>query len=121
MNDIYAVGNVRDQITATLNSLMEGLRLVNTLFGGMDRLVDHIFVVATLFTKLKIGAVGYIKEKNVLIYKDITVYKFRLRPMTHSFMILLHHGDTSTPNFVINECIVLKNNMSFTPVFNSWS
>lgn len=85
VDNIYAVGDVTDRIALTPVALMEGHRLADTLFGGMDRPVDHEFVASTVFTTPEIGTVGYSEEEAAEKFKDITVYKTKFRPMAHSF------------------------------------
>jgi glutathione reductase (NADPH) len=82
---VYAVGDITDRIALTPVALMEGHRLADTLFGGMDRPVDHEFVASTVFTTPEIGTVGYSEEEAAEKFKDITVYKSRFRAMKHSF------------------------------------
>jgi len=82
---IYAVGDVTDRIALTPVALMEGHRLADTVFGGMDRPVDHEFVASTVFTTPEIGTVGYSEQEAVEKYGDIDVYKNRFRAMKHSF------------------------------------
>jgi len=85
VENIFAVGDVTDRIALTPVALMEGHRLADTLFGGMDRPVDHEYVASTVFTNPEIGTVGYSEEEAAKKFKDITVYKTRFRPMMHSF------------------------------------
>merc|ERR1712087_756032 len=85
VDNVYAVGDVTDRIALTPVALMEGHRLADTLFGGMDRPVDHEFVASTVFTTPEIGIVGYTEEEAAEKFKDITVYKTKFRPMAHSF------------------------------------
>ena len=85
VENIYAVGDVTDRIALTPVALMEGHRLADTLFGGMDRPVDHEFVASTVFTSPEIATVGYTEEDAAEKFKDITVYKTKFRPMAHSF------------------------------------
>merc|ERR1712176_1420146 len=85
VDNIFAVGDVTDRIALTPVALMEGHRLADTLYGGMDRPVDHEFVAATVFTNPEIGTCGYTEEEAVEKFKDITVYKSRFRAMKHSF------------------------------------
>jgi len=85
VDNIYAVGDVTDRIALTPVALMEGHRLADTLFGGMDRKVDHKMVASTVFTNPEIGTVGYTEEEAAEKFKDIAVYKSRFRAMKHSF------------------------------------
>ena len=85
VDNIYAVGDVTDRIALTPVALMEGHRLADTLFGGMDRPVDHKMVASTVFTTPEIATIGYTEEEAAEKFKDITIYKTRFRPMSHSF------------------------------------
>ena len=85
VDNIYAVGDVTDRIALTPVALMEGHRLADTLFGGMDRKVDHDMVASTVFTNPEIGTCGLTEEEAVAKYKDVTIYKTKFRPMKHSF------------------------------------
>ena len=70
-------GDITDRIALTPVALMEGHRLADTLFGGMDRPVDHESVAQTVFTNPEIGTVGYTEEEAVQKFKDIDVYTTR--------------------------------------------
>lgn len=85
MDNIYAVGDVTNRMALTPVALMEGHRLADTLFGGMDRKCDHEYVASTVFTTPEIGTVGYTEEEAAKKFKDIAVYKSRFRAMKHSF------------------------------------
>lgn len=85
IDNIYAVGDVTNRMALTPVALMEGHSLADTLFGGMDRPVDHHMVASTVFTTPELGTVGYTEAEAVEKYKDVTVFKTRFRPMAHSF------------------------------------
>lgn len=85
VDGIYAVGDVTNRIALTPVALMEGHRLADTVFGGMDRPVDHEFVASTVFTTPEIGTVGYSEEEAAEKFKNISVFKSRFRAMKHSF------------------------------------
>jgi len=85
IDNIYAVGDVTNRMALTPVALMEGHRLADTLFGGMDRKVDHEFVASTVFTNPEIGTVGYTEDEAAAKFKDIAVYRSKFRPMKHSF------------------------------------
>jgi len=82
---IFAVGDITNRIALTPVALMEGHRLADTVFGGMDRPCDHEYVAQTVFTTPEIGTVGFSEEEAVEKFKDVTVYKSRFRAMKHSF------------------------------------
>jgi glutathione reductase (NADPH) len=83
--NIYAVGDVTDRIALTPVALMEGHRLADTLFGGMDRKVDHDVVASTVFTNPELGTCGYTEDEAAAKFRDIAVYKSKFRAMKHSF------------------------------------
>jgi len=85
VGNIFAVGDVTNRIALTPVALMEGHRLADTLFGGLDRPVDHEFVASTVFTTPELATVGYTEEDAAKKFKDITVYKTKFKPMAHSF------------------------------------
>lgn len=85
VDGVYAVGDITNRIALTPVALMEGHRLADTLFGGMDRPVDHEFVAQTVFTTPEIGTVGYSEEEALAKFQNIDVYTTRFRPMKHSF------------------------------------
>lgn len=85
VDNVYAVGDVTNRMALTPVALMEGHRLADTLFGGMDRPVDHKMIASTVFTNPEIGTVGYTEEDAAETFKDIDVYKSRFRAMKHSF------------------------------------
>jgi glutathione reductase (NADPH) len=58
VDSIYAVGDVTDRIALTPVALMEGHALADTLFGGMDRPVEHANVPAAVFSQPPVGTVG---------------------------------------------------------------
>lgn len=85
VDNIYAVGDVTNRMALTPVALMEGHRLADTLYGGMDRPVDHKMIASTVFTNPEIGTVGYTEEEAAAKFGDIAVYKSRFRAMKHSF------------------------------------
>lgn len=85
VENIYAVGDVTDRIALTPVALMEGHCLADTLFGGKDRPSDHEYVASTVFTTPEIATIGYTEEEAATKFKDITVFKTKFRPMSHSF------------------------------------
>jgi len=85
VENIYAVGDITNRMALTPVALMEGHRLSDTLYGGMDRPVDHAMIASTVFTSPEIGTVGYTEEEAAAKFKDITVYKTKFRAMKHSF------------------------------------
>lgn len=85
IDNIYAVGDVTNRMALTPVALMEGHSLADTLYGGMDRPVDHASVASTVFTTPEIGTVGYTETEAASKYQNITIFKTRFRPMMHSF------------------------------------
>jgi len=85
VDGVFAVGDVTNRIALTPVALMEGHRLADMVFGGIDRKVNHKFVASTVFTNPEIGTVGYTEEEAVEKFRDVTVYKSKFKPMKHSF------------------------------------
>jgi len=85
VDNIYAVGDVTDRIALTPVALMEGNRLADTLFGGMDRPVDHDLIACTVFTTPEIGTIGLTEEEAAVKHSKVDIYKSRFRAMKHSF------------------------------------
>ena len=92
VDNIYAVGDVTDRIALTPVALMEGHRLADTVFGGMDRPVDHKMVASTVFTNPEIGTCGYTEEEAAAKFKDIAVYTAKVSERKTLIMLcsLLH-------------------------------
>ena len=82
---IYAIGDVTDRIALTPVALMEGHRLADSVFGGIDRPVDHDCVASTVFTNPEIATCGLTEEEAVAKYRNVAIYKTRFRAMKHSF------------------------------------
>ena len=82
---VYAVGDITDRMALTPVALMEGHRMADTVFGGMDRPCDHEYIASTVFTTPEIGTVGYTEEDAAAKFGDIDVYRSRFRAMKHSF------------------------------------
>jgi glutathione reductase (NADPH) len=83
---IYAVGDVTDRIALTPVALMEGHRLADTVFGKLDRPVDHALVASTVFTSpVEVGTCGLTEEAAVAQYQNVTIYKTKFRPMKFAF------------------------------------
>ena len=82
---VYAVGDITNRMALTPVALMEGHRLADNLFGGMDRKVDHEYVASTVFTTPEIGTVGYTEEEAASKFGDVDVYRNKFRAMKHSF------------------------------------
>jgi len=85
VDNIYAVGDVTNRIALTPVALMEGHSLADTLYGGMDRPVDHDHVASTVFTTPELATVGFTEEQAAEKFQDIKVFKTKFRPMAHSF------------------------------------
>jgi len=82
---VYAVGDITDRIALTPVALMEGHRMADTVFGGMDRPCDHEYIASTVFTTPEVGTVGYSEEDAAAKFGDVDVYRSRFRAMKHSF------------------------------------
>lgn len=81
---IYAVGDVTNRINLTPVALMEGHALADTLFGGMDRAVDHIDVPAAVFSQPPVGTVGLSEQEARDQGHRLKVFKSTFTPMKYT-------------------------------------
>jgi glutathione reductase (NADPH) len=75
------VGDVTNRVNLTPVALMEGHAMADTVFGGMDRAVDHADVPAAVFSQPPVGSVGLSENEARDQGFDVTVYKSSFTPM----------------------------------------
>ena len=78
---VYAVGDVTNRVNLTPVALMEGHAMADTVFGGMDRAVDHADIPAAVFSQPPVGSVGLSENEARDQGFDVTVYKSTFTPM----------------------------------------
>ena len=78
---VYAVGDVTNRINLTPVALMEGHAMADTVFGHMDRAVDHEAVPAAVFSQPPVGSVGLSEHQAREQGFQVTVFKSTFTPM----------------------------------------
>jgi len=81
---IYAVGDVTERINLTPVAIYEGHAFADTVFGGLERPVDHEFVPSAVFSQPPVGTVGFSQHDALAHFGDLDVYKSEFRPMKNT-------------------------------------
>jgi len=81
---IYAVGDVTSRVNLTPVAIYEGHAFADTVFGGMERPVNHEFVPSAVFSQPPVGTVGYTEEEAVSHVGEVDIYLSEFRPMKHT-------------------------------------
>ncbi len=81
---IYAVGDCTDRVNLTPVAIREGHGFADTVFGGLDRPVDHEAVPSAVFSHPPVGSVGLSEDEARHRGFEVDVYKSSFRPLFHS-------------------------------------
>ncbi len=81
---IYAVGDVTNRINLTPVALMEGHAMADTVFGGMDRAVNHVDVPAAVFSQPPVGTVGLSEAEARDQGHRLKIFKSTFTPMKYT-------------------------------------
>jgi glutathione reductase (NADPH) len=81
---IYAVGDVTSRVNLTPVAIYEGHAFADTVFGGMERPVNHEFVPSAVFSQPPVGTVGYTEEEAVSHVGAVDIFLSEFRPMKHT-------------------------------------
>lgn len=81
---IYAVGDVTDRVNLTPVALMEGHALADTLFGGMDRPVEHQDIPAAVFSQPPVACVGLTEAEARDKGHRLKLFKSSFTPMKYT-------------------------------------
>lgn len=81
---VYAVGDVTDRVNLTPVALMEGHALADTLFGGMDRPVEHQDIPAAVFSQPPVGCVGLTEMEARDQGHRVRLFKSSFTPMKYT-------------------------------------
>jgi glutathione reductase (NADPH) len=81
---IYAVGDVTNRVNLTPVALYEGHAFADSVFGGIDRPVNHQFVPSAVFSQPPVGTVGYSEEDALHHAGPVDVYLSEFRPLKHT-------------------------------------
>ena len=84
VDHIYAVGDVTSRINLTPVAIYEGHAFADTVFGGMERPVNHEYVPSAVFSQPPVGTVGYSEEDALHHIGPVDVYLSEFRPMKHT-------------------------------------
>jgi glutathione reductase (NADPH) len=79
--NIYAVGDVTDQLNLTPVAIAEGRALAETLFNNNPMIVDHETVPTAVFSQPPVGTVGLTEREARARYGAVDIYRTRFRPM----------------------------------------
>ncbi|MDT8450060.1 MAG: glutathione-disulfide reductase [Wenzhouxiangellaceae bacterium] len=81
---IFAVGDVTDRMALTPVALMEGHSFADTVFGGVDRPVDHANVPSAVFSQPSTSGVGMTEAEARDKYGEIRVFRSEFTPMKYT-------------------------------------
>ncbi len=84
VDNIYAVGDVTDRVNLTPVALMEGHALADTLFGGIERPVDHDNVPSAVFSQPPVATVGLSEEQAREELARVQVFWSTFTPMKYT-------------------------------------
>ncbi len=82
---IYAVGDVTDRANLTPIAIREGHAFADSVYGQLDRVVDHSLIPTAVFSTPEIGVVGLTEAEARAAFKTIDIYKASFRPMRAAF------------------------------------
>lgn len=78
---IYAVGDVTDRVALTPVAIREGQAFADTVFGGIETVVDYAKIPTAVFSTPEIGTVGLTEQQAKSIHTCVDVYAATFRPM----------------------------------------
>jgi glutathione reductase (NADPH) len=79
--NIYAVGDVSNQMNLTPVAIREGHAFADSVFGKKPRQVDYSNIPTAVFSSPEIGTVGLTELEARMQFPAIDVYKTRFRPL----------------------------------------
>ncbi len=84
-DDVYAIGDVTDQLNLTPVAIREGHAFADSRFGDRPWVVDRGNVPTAVFTTPELGTVGLTEEEAVERHGVIDVFRTDFRPMKSAF------------------------------------
>ena len=81
---IYAVGDVTERVNLTPVAIYEGHAFADTVFGGVERPVNHDFIPSAVFSQPPVGAVGFSEHDAHTHFGTLDIYGSEFRPMKHT-------------------------------------
>lgn len=82
--NIFAVGDVTDQVNLTPVAIRQGHAFADTEFGGKPWKMDYTNIPTAVFTQPEVGTVGMSEAEARAIFGEIDLYKTNFRPMQNS-------------------------------------
>jgi glutathione reductase (NADPH) len=83
--NVYAVGDVTGRMALTPVAIAEGRALVDNLYTGTRKTVNHASVATATFTMPPLSSVGLTEEQAAQQYPALRVYETEFRPMKVAF------------------------------------
>ena len=82
--NVYAVGDVTNRINLTPVAIEEAMAVVDTLYKGAPRPMDHADVPAAVFSQPPIGKVGLSESEAAAQGRRLEIYQASFRPMKYT-------------------------------------
>ncbi len=83
--NVYAVGDVTARMALTPVAIAEGRALIDNLYTGTQKTVNHASVATATFTMPPLSSVGLTEERAAETYPILRVYETEFRPMKVAF------------------------------------
>lgn len=84
IENIYAIGDVTDQINLTPVALNEGICFAQTVFGGSKRKMDYKYIPSAVFSNPNLASVGLTESDAKEKFEHIDVYISNFTTLRHS-------------------------------------
>lgn len=82
--NIFAVGDVTDQVNLTPVAIRQGHAFADTEFGGKPWKMDYTNIPTAVFTQPEVGTVGMSEAEARAKFGEIDLYKTNFKPMQNS-------------------------------------
>jgi glutathione reductase (NADPH) len=82
--NIFAVGDVTDQVNLTPVAIRQGHAFADTEFGGKPWKMDYSKIPTAVFTQPEVGTVGMSEAEARAKFGEIDLYKTNFKPMQNS-------------------------------------
>jgi glutathione reductase (NADPH) len=84
VDNVYAVGDVTDRVNLTPVAIEEAMALVDTLYKGRPRQMDHNNVPAAVFSQPPVGKVGQSEAEAAQEGRRLEIYQAKFRAMKYT-------------------------------------
>lgn len=82
--NIYAIGDVTDNVMLTPVAINEGAAFAETVFNNNPKATDHTKIACAVFSIPPIGSCGLIEEDACTKYPHVAVYASSFTPLMHN-------------------------------------